>query len=571
MKKHVNIKAIAGYIFFLCALIIVPLYLENSYFNILQAKAKVTDIIFAVSLIAIIAFVFVRLFSGRKSKYSAAVKHRKPGLADAGLILISISAAIAGLISGRFEDSFLAMDAWGVGIFMIIGFSVCFIFISRNFSYKQNLWLPVLIVNIFIFLFGILNAAHIDTFSLHRLVVPAQYYDYVSTIGNIDWMSGYICLILPCFILFFLDSRAIISDVLYLIVIVLGFLNVILCTGESVYLGLGICLFFAFPYIYRDLERAKRFFLAFAIFGVCLAAVKLIPAFHDNPHLSEGITDILLKPAVFIIWIIVFAALYASVKYFSRSHKYIFLYKESDNQIKPNNQIKSNNQSKTENTKNRTKAEKMHDSNSMGTYAGNNKKATLKTSRVKGNASSEIKTEKEEHGSVLDKPYIISTIISEIVLACAAVILILHLGTGFDDSFGTDRGLIWRTALENYGSLPLHVKIFGVGPGLLGDYLSGLSDVLPRQVLAAHSQPLEIFMTTGIAGVLGWCALWTGVFAEYFRKKLWGSSRAIFFVPLAAYFGQSLVNTSMALHVAVLCVVLICFRSLEDIDTSEAP
>ena len=62
-------------------------------------------------------------------------------------------------------------------------------------------------------------------------------------------------------------------------------------------------------------------------------------------------------------------------------------------------------------------------------------------------------------------------------------------------------------------------------------------------VVTAHSDIMQVLLTQGIVGLTLYIAFWGYLTALFFRKKIWKSNTAVFFFPLAAYWGQSLFCT----------------------------
>ena len=78
----------------------------------------------------------------------------------------------------------------------------------------------------------------------------------------------------------------------------------------------------------------------------------------------------------------------------------------------------------------------------------------------------------------------------------------LEIWLRFSDSWGTDRGLVWKYCLKLYGEFPLPDKIFGGGCGILA-LLDSTRRIFPDAVLdAAHSEYLQILLNWGALGLI---------------------------------------------------------------------
>ena len=61
-----------------------------------------------------------------------------------------------------------------------------------------------------------------------------------------------------------------------------------------------------------------------------------------------------------------------------------------------------------------------------------------------------------------------------------------------------------------------------------------------RNVLSAHCEPMQVLLTQGITGLCLYISFWGYMLRLFFKNRLWRKSAAVFFFPLAAYWGQSL-------------------------------
>ena len=454
---------------------VVPLYVEDHYFNILQAKGHAFS---AGCILGTALLVIYSLATRDRSKSHA--KDPKLTITDAGFIVLGATALISCLLSGDFMTAFLGEKGWGVGGLALAGSALIYLLLSRSISLKHNIWLVVIAVNCFIFSIGILHSAGTDALGLHGNIIPDQFYWYISTIGNINWYSGYLCLIMPMLAIFFVEAEDRSSQIIYLIVLALGEVNMVFSGSDSLYLGIGFCAFWGIPYMLSGRGKAIRTFIIAFIYGLSLMMADLLPAFGPKQSSLTGISLAFTRPAAYISIMVISAA------------------------------------------------------------------GILLFSAVKDEAFRSVSKT--------------LTLVLELALAATAIVFLIRAFGEYDVHWGHNRGRTWNYSMEIFAGLPLIQKIFGVGPEMLGSYYSELSEQFARPVLAAHSEPLQILLTTGISGLIGWLAIWTGTIKKYFELKIWKSGELAFFLPAAAYLGQSLVNSATATNVGVLIIILSLFN-----------
>ncbi len=452
-------------------MIVVPLYVENRYFNILQAKGHAFDA-------GCIAGAILIAFSVLGNKYVTKLKP-KASLTDAGIVIMACAAIISCFLCGSFKAAFWGEQGWCVGGFAFLMGAFIYMYLSKSFYMSQNFWLPVIAVNAFIFVVGIMHSVGTDVLGIHKNIDPSQFYQYISTIGNVNWFSGYLCLLIPMFACFYIGAKGIASQIIYILILALGELNMVLSGSDSLLLGLGVCAFFALPHMFRTKSSAARFSVLVVIYGLASMLVSLHPAFAEKSAMIDGLSAFFLKQPVYIglmaigiIGILVFSLM--------------------------------------------------------------NESAAKKLCKV-------------------------IIIAGEIALAAAVIYFVYKTVVSFGVRWGSYRGSIWKKAVEVFAGLGPINKIFGVGPEMLGQYFKDMPVGFTRRVLAAHSEPLQILLSMGIAGLAGWIIMWAGIIKRFFTGRLWKTPVMAFFLPLMAYLGQSLVNTPMATNFGIMIVMVSLF------------
>lgn len=213
---------------------------------------------------------------------------------DCILAGFTVTVLFSALLSGNTAESFWGNAGWSVGAATILSLFTAYLILSRCYTGSMNAWFFVLVANIAIFLFTIFHSMGIDILGLHAKIVPKQFYLYVSTVGNLNWLSGYLCLILPVFFVFFLLATERMTVFLYGSVLFLGIMNVLLCFSESIFVGIWACTFFALPFVLKDAKRIQRLGILLFSFGICALLVGYLPLFAEKQRRARGLFSILL-------------------------------------------------------------------------------------------------------------------------------------------------------------------------------------------------------------------------------------------------------------------------------------
>lgn len=292
------LKKYSADILFFGITILVPLYMEQGYLNLTQAK---THGLYMTTLPAIILFI-ISWFCTKKdlhdknspSKEAAAIRFSKFNGLDVILLGFALILSVSALFSQNIADAFWGTAGWYVGASTMLALTLIYFIVSRHCRLTANSWLFVLAANIFIFLLTVIHSLGIDILGLHANIDPKQFYIYSSTTGNVNWLSGYLCLVLPAFFVFFMLSTERISTILYGVALIFGITNVLLCASESVFIGLYVCAFYALPFTLRESKRIKRLGTLVLGFGICSLLIGTLPAFAGKRKIATGIFSLFL-------------------------------------------------------------------------------------------------------------------------------------------------------------------------------------------------------------------------------------------------------------------------------------
>ncbi len=287
------LKHYSANILFFGILIFIPFFMENGYLNLTQAKAHALYITIVPAIIVWGISICVQNKKIRKEKHEGHAKTNRNVL-DYILIGFAITPLLSSLLSQNPRNSFWGSAGWSVGAATMLSLAIAYFILSRCYAGTVNAWFFVLVANMVLFLLTILHSMGIDIFGLHADIMPQQHYLYVSTIGNVNWLSGYLCLVLPAFVVFFARSTQKASIFLYGTALVLGIMNVLLCFSESIFVGIWACTFFALPFVLKDAKRIQRLGILLFSFGICVLLVGYLPLFAEKQRRARGLFSILL-------------------------------------------------------------------------------------------------------------------------------------------------------------------------------------------------------------------------------------------------------------------------------------
>ena len=471
-KCNQILRWIALYIFAV-SLLAVPLYMHNGYFDLIEAKA---GIYLKLTIPALISAFLTLVVDGIR-KYRTGCPIRQ-GLYPIEILLLAIGgwSLIDSVLSGFFKASFLGVLGWAAGSALIVTSILSTICLFRFLRFDPRLMIPVIVINIGIFVMAVMQSANMDPFHLLAPLQSKFYYAYLGTIGQKNSFSGYLCLLMPLFWGFFITCTDVMSEIVYLVISAGGLLSFVLCESDSAYAGLGLCVVFMLPYVFGKARYVGRSGVLLLFYGLSLLIVGRLPAFALKTAKMKDLSAFLVTVPC-AAGISIAALLIMILGYL----------------IMP----------------------RMRQENVVRLL-----------------------------------------ILLESVLIGAICITIVYTGMHFKDSWGTNRGILWRTGWEYFRKLPLLKKLTGIGPDMAALVYLPLRKSMGVNFTSAHNEPLQILLTEGIVGLALYLAFWIVITVGYFKKRLWKRSDAVFAFPLAAYLGQSMFCTVYPVTAAAFSVIL---------------
>ena len=269
-------------------LILVPLCIKGSYFGLIELKARafLYAAVPAVLLAAVLAAAGI-FFDGDRRKNSV----RKSAIL---LLIIGLWSLFSSFMSISPELSLTGSRGWKVGSIMTVVLILTTIIVSGNLQFHSYMLLPIMAVNIFINALAVIQSAGINVFGLQNGLIKEQYYVYMTTIGNSNSYSGYLCLLLPLFWGAFLSCKERATELLYGLFAAVGFMGLIMAESDSSYAGIGICLLFMLLFVFGSDDHAeqylKRSSVLLVLYGGCLLFVRYFPMFEAKRAEFAGLS-----------------------------------------------------------------------------------------------------------------------------------------------------------------------------------------------------------------------------------------------------------------------------------------
>lgn len=309
----------AIYVFLMLA--IYPLYYQNKYFNMGDAKWQFFKYVtFAAGIILIALFAWYVeeiLRNGQITKYIEEIKVSYLDWFVLGyMILVLIS-----VIFSPYKDQIIwGYDGWYMGLIAQTCFVLIYFFVSRFWRYDCPAIVVYLAVAFIVFFMAVIMRFGLDPMEMYKDLDEQYIILFLTTIGQATWYSSYMCIIFPLgmFAFWHYDKKAV--RILSGIFTSVGFMTMVTQNSDSAFIAFAVIFFVLF---WISMESNKRFRRFLEVVIMCLASFKCM-----------GVLQILLPdkavkldkiPTFFcqsnLIWILLIVAIIAYIFYVNLEKK----------------------------------------------------------------------------------------------------------------------------------------------------------------------------------------------------------------------------------------------------------
>ena len=507
-------------VFIVLLVTVFPLIYHDSYFDILETKYQCYYIcvigMLAVCLVlaVIMAVIDAKEFQGNhvmKILEGLAPKNWKRtfSLADAGVIVFWLVALISTLQSDYLFEAFWGNEGRYTGLFLLTLYVAAYFLISR--CWKMRRWcLDLFLLSGMVMCFiGITDYFQLDILDFRGMIKPEQSTIFTSTIGNINTYTAYVGLIMGFAAGMFAVEKKLWKLIWYFVCMVVSFYAIIMGCSDNAYLAIA-ALFGLIPFImFRTREGVKRYLIMLAAFFTVVWTIDLINVkFADMVIGLDSLFRVMVNFGGLIFLVI---ALWAVVLAFGFYEK---------------------------------KLEKA--GNSAGESDGGWGRKLVRAWGV---------------AVLIGVAGLIFMIFDANVGGHAARYGALGSYLVFDDSWGTNRGYIWKEAMRLYGEFPVMHKLFGYGPDTFG--ILTVNEIHFEMVNktgqvfdSAHNEYLQYLITIGPIGLAAYLVFLVASFRAMLKMSKKNVCLTGMLVALVCYAFQAVVNINLPMATPIMWLML---------------
>ncbi|WP_215700038.1 O-antigen ligase family protein [Clostridium sp. MCC353] len=514
--KNRIMSAITGF-FVLMVLAVLPLIVDDFYFNILETKYKFywISMLIMFSLLLVTAGIFF-LFDITDSEmentksyfrnlFSADWK-RHFSLPDIAMIVFWLGAVITTLISDYKYESFWGNEGRYNGLFLITIYFAAYFCITRYLKFKDWYVEIFLFIGMLVCLFGITDYFKMDLLHFKVRLKIEQYEMFTSTLGNVNTYTAYVALVVGAAATLFATAKDIKRSIYYYICVVISFFAIITGQSDNAYLTLAALFGFLPLYLFGSRRGAKRYLALIATFFTTLQGVIWISRIFSGKVIGFGGLFYIIAKTDYLIYVVVFLWLLTAVVYFA----------------------------------------------DKGTASNDKTPGWLKKAWV--------------------------GLIIAVILCVSFVLYDCNFGGSperyqafdqylrFDDTWGTNRGYIWRIASEMYNDFSWPKKLFGYGLDTfkimtINNYYNEMIANYKELFDSVHNEYLQYLVTMGAVGLISYLALLLTTFGRVIKKCLNRPAVMAVLFSILCYCAQATVNINIPIAAPVMWTLIMAGNS----------
>ena len=244
-----------------------------------------------------------------------------------GFVLMSV---ISSIVGGNFSECILGYNGWYMGIISQVSFILLYFLFSRFSRYYKEIVGAILCVAAIAFLIAVFQRIMIDPFDFYYLgteyeLDSQQKNDFLSTMGQVSWYSGFVATIFPIGMGVFWAADKKGTRIGAGIFSFIAFMTLVSQNSDSAYMAILGCFMVFFLFSTSDKKRMLRFWEALSLFVLSTRATWILLQIHPNDELIlDSLSNFMInnKLMIFITIFVLAVTAWVYVFYLSDDAKY---------------------------------------------------------------------------------------------------------------------------------------------------------------------------------------------------------------------------------------------------------
>ena len=492
--------------FTLIVLCVLPLVFHDFYFDILETKYQFYSV---VAIAALVIMGGYGLASGKMlewfSKFNFQTWRKSMSVGDWAMVVFWFTNVISWILCKDWRwEAFWGTSGRYNGVFLMTIYMMTYFLVTRFYRLKQWYLDAFLAVGVFVCVFGITDYFQMDILGFKVNMMDTQKSIYTSTFGNINTYTIYVAALLAISMILFTQEKNQKRMFWYYGNMILTSFALIMGSSDNAYLSLAAIFGLAPLWLFQTKTGLRRYVISLATFFTVILCINGINKAYAASVLGIDSAFNLIAGTKFLPVLVVLLWVIAVVLIFMNRKPQALMNRTTDDSM-----------------------------NKIAVYIW----------------------------------------IGVIAVVCLAVLFVLYdanLGghadkygalssyVVFNDEWGTQRGYVWKRAMEIYTKkLNLLQKIFGYGPdtfALIMQYYYPGEMQNGRMVIfdSAHNEYLHYLVTIGFVGMASYLVFMVSSIVAMAKKIKEQPIVAAVMMAVLAYAIQAVVNINLPIAMPII-------------------
>ena len=258
-------------LFLISMFTVFPIYLTDKLFNVRVDRLHY----FIATNLILLFFIFATYICGiDKPKWPK--KLFKLSVTDWAMFGFLVVNAVSTLLSDYGKDALTGAQGRDSGLILISVYVLCYFMLSRYLKCKEFVYDIFAIASCIVCLIAVLHEFYIDPLDLINSIKEEQRETFITTIGNINLFSAFVCVALPVVVAMLVMSKEIFITIFYGIVTSICFMGLIVANSDSGYFGLVAFMAVLFVFACKNAEKMFKYFLSIFIMLLSCKIINLM-------------------------------------------------------------------------------------------------------------------------------------------------------------------------------------------------------------------------------------------------------------------------------------------------------
>lgn len=250
LEKFTNVFVISMFTVF-------PVFMTDKLFNVRKDRLHY----FIITTLALLFFILATYICGiDKDKWPK--KLAKFSSADIGMLAFLVICTLSTVFSKYGVEALTGEKDRDSGLILMAVYVLCFFLISRYFKCTDLVFNIFIITASLVSVIAILHEFYVDPFNILTLIKAEQQSTFITTIGNKNLFSAFVCVALPVAVVMLVNAKDAAHTLFYSIACGIGFMGLLVADSDSGYFGLGAFMIILVIYACTNASRMFRYMLA---------------------------------------------------------------------------------------------------------------------------------------------------------------------------------------------------------------------------------------------------------------------------------------------------------------------